>query len=205
MYLVTFHHCFFHLNRWKYSAFHKERSKVRKHMVKTWFSDWNIVFLLIFFGSTFLIFIPRPLSGVPSHMLGPTALNNVSWQTVACCPCALCEYSAECSGAHVGLVGALCISVSTSEHLRPRGAIRSSENLPISVQPKVSFSEFQLSCESKCKAGPDPACYHSAVTCTSDSWYEWRAMCRAELRVRLMAGPAVSTNKSESPSESESE
>lgn len=38
-------------------------------------------------------------------------------------------------------VGALCISVNTSDHLRPHRAIHTAI-LPISVQPKVSFSEL---------------------------------------------------------------
>lgn len=40
----------------------------------------------------------------------------------------------------------LCISVSTSDHLRPRGATYFSENSPISVQLRGSSAEFHFSC-----------------------------------------------------------
>lgn len=58
----------------------------------------------------------------------------------------------------MGVVGALCISVSKSDDSRPHRArsTLSALNVPISAQPKVSFSEF--SCEPGCKLGRDSAC-----------------------------------------------
>lgn len=104
--------------------------------------------------------------------------------------CAVLKYrSLQGAVKHTWVFWALCISVSKSDDSRPHGAIRSTLNVPISAQPKVSFSEF--SCEPECKFGP-LMWYHDASVSHATSWI---VIFSANLSVKT-TGPAVNANLS---------
>lgn len=86
----------------------------------------------------------------------------------------MCMRTAQAQSAveHVWVfAGALCISASTSDHLRPHGGIHSTGNAPISVQPKVSFSEFHFSWVKQGLILSSITVQNCAVTCKSESQF----------------------------------